>query len=63
MPEHNFDNIGKFVAYLDQLGKDGALPLASSIDEAYSLGYRDGGANACRVLAEIVRNSNLTVIS
>lgn len=59
--KHTFDNIDKFIAYLDQQGLDGEPPVAASMGEAYSVGHRDGHANACRVLADIVRNSNLTV--
>lgn len=61
MPEHNFENIGKFIAYLDDQGRDGEPPVASTIEEAYAVGHRDGKANACRVVADIVRNSNLTI--
>lgn len=61
MAKHNFDSIEKFIAYLDHEGLDGERTATGSIFEAYSYGHRDGKANACRVLADIVRNSNLTV--
>lgn len=60
MAEHNFESLDKFIAYLDAQGKDGLPPEASSIKEAYSVGHRDGKACACRVIADIVRNSNLS---